>query len=187
MPSKSLKHENDELKKEIIQLKARNNHLHNLFVRKDPRYSKFIFMDSFDEDKYPFFRFNCHDMHIRFITLNYDPATWNPSTEEQEIEIYESAIINGLKDEDTDIEVEIHGTFEYDSSGKIHVHMLIQTYNVNGYVARMKTHLTHRRHLRASVDSRPVHDYDGVYIYMSKQNLPKFYFNNKLEKRKPNN
>jgi len=63
--------------------------------------------------------------------------------------------------------------------------MMIKTYNVNGYVARMKTHLTYRRHLRVAVDSRPVNDYDGLYIYMSKQNLPKFYFNNKKDKDEP--
>jgi len=118
MPSKSLKLENDELKKEIIRLTMQNKHLHNLFIRKDPRYSKFVFMDSFDEDKYPFHRFNCHDANVRFITLNYDPTMWNPTTEEQEYEIYESAIINSLRDEDEDIQVEIHGTFEHDSSEK---------------------------------------------------------------------
>ena len=178
MPSKSLKQENDELKCEIQKLKSQNLHLHNLFVRKDARYSKFIYMDSFDEDKYPFYRFNVHNTNARFVTLNYDPQLWNPTTEEQEYEIYESAIINALKDTDEDIKVEIHGTFEHDSSGKIHVHMLIQTYNINGYIARIKTHLTNRRWLKASVDSRPVHDYDGVYIYMSKQDLPKFFFQN---------
>ena len=181
MPSKSLKQENDELKKEIILLQAKNAHLHNLFVRKDPRYSKFIYMTSFDEDKYPFFRFNSHNTNVRFVTLNYDPQMWNPKTETQEYEIYESAIINSLTDEDGDnIKVEIHGAYEHDSSGKLHVHMLIDTYSINHYVARIKSYLTNRRWLKASVDSRPVHDYDGLYNdYMVKQQLSKFCYNNK--------
>lgn len=110
-----------------------------------------------------------------FVTLNADPKFIKFHTEEAAVDYYAETITDYFTEDDN---VLIHGCFEHTKDLQIHVHFLIQYYDINSYATFMKKRLTHRLHLNYAVkvvkpntaqQFEGASGVQGIYKYMAKE------------------
>jgi len=175
MPS-SLKQELEELRVEVKELRRIKYHLTECLITQKCILNSIFFQQIFDFSTIT--KFTDSDESVWFVTLSYDPKFIHISTREIEYEYYEGIVYQAVDPNDI-----IHGTYEFTKQGKLHLHFLIQTSQINEFAGKIKPLLTHRLYLNSSLEivkpsmSKKYEGkggVEGIYAYMSKENNCKF-------------